>query len=184
MSQWSSPLEINFPELFSSQNRKGFPELAEEEEGICLYADNLSYEDSIFSCQLLVSFTFSRKFLCSFNRIGKAINLLIENADTGQCYQMNLDDPHKNYPAYSSDNFDPSIAKDLPGIKTSYRQIPLMIELENPGWGPHLFIRAILQNFTSNILALDFSDEVKISSFMDGEVHTVNLSEEESEDDE
>jgi hypothetical protein len=184
MSLWNSPLEISFPELFLSLVREGFPELGEKDEGICLYADNLSYLDGIFSCQLLVTFAFGRKYFSSFNRMGKAINILIENADTGQSYQMNLDDPHKTYPENSGDNFNPDNAKNFDGIKTSYREIPLTIELDNPGWGPHLFIRAVLQDFTSNTLAVDFTEDVSISSFLDGKTHTLMLSEEESEGDE
>jgi len=183
MSHWSDPIDIDFPELFSSVDREGFPELSEGDEGLTLHADNLKYEDGVFSCNLLLSFAFSREFLSSFRRVGSAINILIENVDTGQCYKMNLDDPHKTYPIIAGDNFDPAIQTAPPGLKTSYREIPLTMVIENPGWGPHLFCRAVLQNHTSNIVALDVSDKVSIFCFVNGTPHSPSLSKEDSDSD-
>ena len=115
MSQWSSPLKIETPELFSSINRKGFPTIASGEEGIRVYADKLNYQEGLFSCQLLISYAFARQFISSFKRPGQALIVLIENAETGQCHQMNLTDPHKRYPSLDGDNYSVDTAKPHKG---------------------------------------------------------------------
>lgn len=181
MAQWNHPLEIDFPELFTSVDREGFPVLDDGEKGIRIYADNLSFEEDLFSCHLLVSFAFSRQFHSSFKRIAQAITLLIENADTGQYHHMNLIDPHKKYPSLDGDNFDSNSGNGFKGIKTSYREIPISMVISKPGWGPHLFIRAVLQDITSNVLAINFGNELEISSYLNGLAFSVQLS---SSDDE
>jgi hypothetical protein len=181
MGHWSDPIEIGFPELFSSLDRSGFPELADNEEGLCLHADNLSFESGLFACNLLLSFAFSRKFFGNFRRVGRAINIIIENADTGQCHRMNLEDPHKTYPSLAGDNHYSGSGVVHPGVKTAYREIPLTIELDNPGWGPHVFFRAVLQDHSSNILALNLFEEVSVCSFVDGKQISQKLSAENSE---
>lgn len=181
MAQWNHPLEIDFPQLFTSVDREGFPVLGDGEEGIRIFADNLNFEEDVFSCQLLVSFAFSRQFCCRFKRLAQAITILIENADTGQYHHMSLIDPHKIYPSLDGDNFNPSDQNRLTGIKTSYREIPISMAISNPDWGPHLFMRAVLQDITSNLLAFNFSNELEMSSYMNDQPFSVQLS---SNDDE
>ncbi len=163
-------------------DRKDFPVLTSGEEGLRIFADKLNYQDDIFSCQLMISYAFKRQFISQFKRLAQAIVVIIENADTGQYHQMNLNDPHKVYPALEGDNYNASQITDLTGVKTSYREIPLVIELSNPGWGPHLFMHVSLQHFVSNTLALDFTDEPVISSYMNGQPFTINFSDEDNDD--
>jgi len=173
MGSWNSPLEIAFPELFSSLDRKGFVLLDSKQEGIRIYADKLEYQDGLLSGNLLLTFAFTREFYTSFQRIAKAIVVTIENADTGQCTAIKLIDPHKVYPGFNGDNYSPDKAHESQGIKTSYREIPFSLEVVQPGWGPHLFIRAQLQKFSSNTLALDVRDEIGLDSYMDARTHDI-----------
>jgi hypothetical protein len=178
MSLWNEPLELDFPELFSSMDRTGFPQVSDAEQGIRIYADNLSYEDNLLSCNLLITFSFKRAFATRFQRIGQALNVIVENADTGQSAFFNLNDPHKKYPSIKGDNLLSEPKSIKKGRKTSYREIPLTIELNNPGWGPHLFVRVALQAFVSNILAVDVSEEPRLSSYLNDEPYSVDLEDE------
>jgi len=181
MSQWNIPIEIDFPELYSFTDRFGFPVLPDWEEGIRIVADELNYEDNFFSCHLLMSFAFKRKFASSFQDIDQAINIIIENADTGQCHHMNLVDPHKKFKSLQGDNFKPEKSIEGDGILTQFCEIPFNLELNSPGWGPHLFIRSTLQKFTSNILAIDISEEVKLTSYLDDAEYTIGFLEDDDE---
>jgi len=179
---WDEPIAVNFPKLFSAIERSGFDELYEDIDGLRLNADNIAYQDGCLSFELLVFYAFPREFVSSFRDMQKAINIIIENADTGQCHHFNLLDPHKRYPVEVGPNFDSELTKPTPGKKISYRQIPLEIELSNPGWGPHLYIRAALQSYNSNILAIDISDSVNLVSFMNGEPFSIESTLEEDDD--
>lgn len=176
------PLSIDFPELFTSLDRAAFARLGDEsDEGIRINADDIEYTDGVFSCRLLIEYTFSLKFASCFQRLQQAIVVSIENAMSGQCAAINLLDPHKVYPPSENPNFNPVNASEEEGHVTAFREIPISIKLERPGWGPHLFIRAQLQDFISNILAFNCSDAVVMSSYLDAKPYTVTLS---SEDDE
>lgn len=175
MARWNSPIEIDFPELFSSLDRKGFALLDSKQEGIRIYADELAYRYGQLSGNLLLTFAFARQFSTSFQRIEQAIVVTIENAETGQSEAIKLTDPHKVYPALEGRNYNPDKAHKSQGIKTSYREIPFSISMHQPGWGPHIFIRAQLQMFSSNTLALDISDEVILGSFLNAQEHTVSF---------
>ena len=181
MGSWNSPLELDFPELFSSLDRKGFALLDSKQEGIRIYADKLEYQDGLLSGNLLLTYAFTRQFYTSYQRIAKAIVVTIENADTGQCTAIKLTDPHKVYPGFKGDNYSPDKAHESQGIKTSYREIPFGLEIVQPGWGPHLFIRAQLQKFSSNTLALNISDKVLLDSYMNAHVHDVIFMDEDDE---
>jgi len=171
---WDEPMAVNFPALFSAVERPGFDELYEDIDGLRINAENISYQDGYLSFELLVFYAFSREFVSSFKRMQKAINIIVEDADTGQCHHFNLLDPHKRYPVEAGPNFDSELTKPTPGKKISYRQIPLEIELSNPGWGPHLYVRATLQTYNSNILAIDISDSVNLVSFMNGQPYSID----------
>jgi hypothetical protein len=182
MSQLIKPFIIDFPELFTSLDREGFARLGDESaEGIRINADEIEYTDGEFSCRLLIEYTFSLKFVSCFQRIQKAIAVSVENASSGQCEVFSLIDPHKVYPPSESPNFNPSYALDEAGHVTAYREIPLSMKLGHPGWGPHLFMRAQIQGFISNILAFDFSDEFTLSSYLDGKPYTMTLSDADDE---
>jgi hypothetical protein len=181
MSQWDTPIEIDFPDLFSSIDRAGFPVLPDWEQGIRIYVDNLNYEDGLLYGHLLVSFAFKRQFLSGFQDIDQAINIIIENVESGQCHYMNLIDPHKKFPSMQGDNFNSINTSDGKGVMTSYCEIPFTMKLKNPGWGPSLFIRAILQKFTSNIIAIDCSEDLSLVSFLNNEEHVVNFLEDDDE---
>ena len=180
---WDEPMEVSFPALFTFAERSGFPELIDDTDGLRLNADNISYQDGVLSLELLVHYAFQRRFLQQYKRMTKAINIVIENADTGQCHHFNLLDPHKRYAAQAGPNFNSEIENKLPGKKISYCQIPLQIELNNPGWGPHLYIRATLPSYNSNILAFDLSKDVELSSFMNGNSYSLETILEDSSDD-
>ena len=94
---------------------------------------------------------------------------------------MNLTDPHKIYPSLDGDNFSVDAAKQHKELKTAYREIPLTIECDKPGWEPHLFIHVALQHFVSNILALDFKDEPVISCYMDSQPFSIDFLDEDDE---
>lgn len=176
------PLSIDFPELFTSLDEGAYARLGDEsDEGIRINADDIEYIDGVFSCRLLIEYTFSLKFVSCFQRIQKAIVVSIENAMSGQCTAINLIDPHKVYPASEGPNFNPLNALEEEGHVTAFREIPLSIELERPGWGPHVFMRAQLQDYISNTLAFNFSDTVILSSYLDAKPYTVTLSDEDDE---
>lgn len=177
MSQTIEPLKIDFPELYSSLDREGFACVEEGEEGIRIYADQLEYDEAVLSFKLLITHAFARPFTTRFERIAKAIVISVEDASTGQCRVINLLDPHKKYPQYKGLNYNPDRIAKSQGKKTSYCEIPIEIAMAKPGWGPHLFIRAQLQKFNSNILAINLGDKVELTSFRNGRAYTVNFKE-------
>lgn len=182
MSQLIKPLDIDFPELFTSLDSEAHARLGDEaEEGIRINAENIEYEDGVLTCHLFIEYTFSLKFVSCFQRIQKAIVVSIENAASGQCTAINLIDPHKVYPPIKEPNFNSLHASDVPGHMTAYREMPISIKMERPGWGPHLFIRAQLQGYVSNILAFDFDDKVTLSSYLNEKPYTITLSEADDE---
>ena len=177
MSQTIEPLKIDFPELFSSLDREGFACVEDGEEGIRIYADQLEYDEGVLSFKLLITYTFTRLFTTRFERMAKAIVISVEDASTGKCRVVNLLDPHKKYPQYRGLNYNPDRIAKSQGKKTSYREIPVEIAMGKPGWGPHFFIRAQLQKFNSNILALKLGDKVELTSFWNGSAYTVKFKE-------
>ena len=182
MDQFIKPLEVDFHELFTSLDRIAYARLGDEsEEGIRINADKVEYVDGIFACHLLIEYTFSLQFVSCFHRMEQAIVISIENASSGQCEMFNLLDPHKRYPPYDGPNYNPLSMKEEMGCVTAFREIPLNIELKRPGWGPHIFIRAQLQDFTSNILAFDLGGTVTLSSFLDAQPYTVTLGDNDDE---
>jgi len=165
---WDNPVELEFPELFSCEDRKGFPDLEDDVHGIVIYADGINYLENTLFLRLMVSYCFSNTFIKLFNNIELAIKIVIENPSNGQSRCFEIQDPHKRYPSHDEQNYtDPSKSTKNQATfdMTSYVEIPLELQLENPGWGPSLFIRALLQETTSNILAFDLSEEGAMTSW-------------------
>ena len=154
-NEYQEPLEIGFPDLFSSRERPGFPVFLDQREGISLAASDLSYADGELSFQLLVSYQLRREFLSGFQRISSAINVLVEDSQSGRCAHFNLDDPHKVYPARSGDNWRPEARRALPGTRISHREIPLVIATGLSNGYPHLVVRSVLQQHVSNSIAFE-----------------------------
>lgn len=171
MSNWNEPLEIDFTSLFSYEDQSNSPELEIGEQGIIISADQIEYQDAKLSFHLLISYCFDKSFVKQFQNLKNAITVLVEDGAMGQACNFKLLDPHKRYPDTKGDNFKAK-PNGQPSTKlslvTHYAEIPLELEVINPGWGPSLSVRLVLQQHCSNTLVFDLSDEASMIRLQNG----------------
>jgi len=130
----------------------------EGSEGIRLVAENLAYDGSQLSLDVLAAYEFDPAFAAAFQRLSDALVLGVENAETGAAAAVPLIDPRKTFPARSGPNFQG--IRPWPGNKIGLTGGSVIMPLEiSVPWslldGPSLYLTMFLQRHISNTLAID-----------------------------
>ncbi|MFH1143588.1 MAG: hypothetical protein V1774_03505 [Candidatus Eisenbacteria bacterium] len=174
MSIRSERLALRVTDLVSGEDRPGFPRLVPLQPGIRIHAAEIAYAQPDLSFHLLVTYCFPREFVKRFQRLDQALTLLAEDAASGLHAALSLADPHKRYPALEGENYRAGPPPRTRAFRTGYREIPLGLSVEPPDFHPSLFLRVVLQDHVSNVLAFDLSAPAVVS-YQDGRVAPVEL---------
>ena len=163
-------LEISTRSLFLFDLTPESPRV-EGSEGIRLAAENLAYDGSQLSLDVLAAYAFAPGFAAAYQRLSDALVLGVENAETGAAAVVPLIDPRKTFPARPGPNFQG--IRPWPGNKIGLTGgsviMPLEISVPRPLLdGPSLYLTMFLQRHISNTLAIDLA-ALTVASFMVGE---------------
>lgn len=171
--------EIGFSGLFNYESTDYTPITVEAQEGIRLTAREMTLDESVLYMDILVSFTLDRSFVSQFALIEDAIVLIVERPYLKHLNWFTLADPHSDYIDYEGNNCELYRMKDLEGTSTQYCVISAKIHVNDAIADEQVFLRATLQEFTSNVAAIKLSDDgIEVSHYLEGEpYHPLSTSE-------
>ena len=172
---------LSFSDLFLYEPRAIFPNIGQEEVGIRLSVELQKFENELMYVNILVTNRFKEDFADCFHDLYHALTLLIERPYTGQNWQINLSDPNVTRLDYEGMNFDVSRVSDTGFLEETYCEIPAVLPITTGLDEDVIYMRVVLQNYTSNVLSIHNNQEnnvdygYQIASYLYGMPHQVSL---------
>jgi len=179
MTENNNQISYFFTDLYSLEDRFGFPVLDHAFEGIMINVDKIQYDSQKLTFKLLVSYSFCKEFIECFTKIEWSLVLTIDDIEHQSGISFNLQDPSKRYkgpttPGYTNKSVDSGSNN---GFYERYIEVPISISCPNSSLELSHFLTVSLHEYKSNRIAIGAITQ-KTVSYVNGMQSNLNISEE------
>ena len=179
MTENNNQINYFFTDLYSLEDRPGFPVLNHAFEGVMINVDKIQYDNKNLTFNLLVSYSFCKQFIECFTKIEWSLVLTIDDIEQQIGTSFNLQDPSKRYkgsttPGFTNKSVDAGCNN---GFYERYIEVPISISCPNSSLELSHFLTVSLHHFKSNRIAIGATTQ-KTVSYMNGLQSNLNISEE------